>query len=100
MQDQQNNRERTLDQLDRKIISVDDANVQMVRQERFREISKLPASVRKALNAAVKDGRLGHMPKDGIKPEVYYHPDFKYLAIEERNKHVYALKRALEATCR
>jgi len=96
----QNNLERLLDQRDQGKITVDDANVQLVLQERFRVVHKLPASVRKALNAAVKDGRLGHMKKDGIKPEVYYHPTFKYLAIEERNKHVYALKRALESTCR
>jgi dTDP-4-amino-4,6-dideoxygalactose transaminase len=99
MQDQQNNREHLLDQLDRKVISVDDANVQMVRQERFRVVHKLPASIRKALNAAVKSGQLGHMKKDGVKPEIYYHPTFKHLAIEERNKHVHALSRALEATC-
>jgi len=66
---------------------------------RIRVVHKLPASVRKALNTAVKSGQLGHMPKDGVKPEVYYHPTFKHLAIEERNKHVYALKRALEAVC-
>lgn len=96
----QNNFERLMDRKERGLISTDDANVQLVLQERFRVVHKLPASVRKALNAAVKDGRLGHMKKDGVKPEVYYHPTFKYLAIEERNKHVYALKRALEATCR
>lgn len=99
MQDQQNNRERIMDQLDRKVISVDEANVEMVRQARFRVVHKLPASVRKALNAAVKNGQLGHMKKDGIKPEVYYHPNFEYLAIEERNKHVRAAERALKAIC-
>ncbi len=100
MQDQQNNRERLLDQLDRKVITVDDANVQLVLQERFRVVHKLPAAVRKALNAAVKSGTLGHLKKDGVKPEVYFHPNFKYLAVEERNKHVAALTRALTAICR
>lgn len=99
MQDQQNNRERLLDQLDRKVITVDDANVQLVLQERFRVVHKLPAAVRKALNAAVKSGKLGHLKKDGVKPEVYFHPNFKYLAVEERNKHVAALTRALTAIC-
>lgn len=99
MQDQQNNRERLLDQLDRKVITVDDANVQLVLQERFRVVHKLPAAVRKALNAAVKSGTLGHLRKDGVKPEVYFHPNFKYLAVEERNKHVAALTRALTAIC-
>lgn len=100
MQDQQNNRERLLDQLDRKVITVDDANVQLVLQERFRVVHKLPAAVRKALNAAVKSGTLGHLKKDGVKPEVYFHPNFKYLAVEERNKHVAALTRALTAICK
>ena len=100
MQDQQNNRERLLDQLDRKMITVDDANVQLVLQERFRVVHKLPAAVRKALNAAVKSGTLGHLKKDGVKPEVYFHPNFKYLAVEERNKHVAALTRALTAICK
>ncbi len=100
MQDQQNNRERLLDRLDRKEITVEEANVQLVRQERFRVVHKLPASVRKALNAAVKSGQLGHFKKDGVKPEVYFHPNFKHLAVEERNKHVYALKRALTAICK
>lgn len=99
MQDQQNNRERLLDQLDRKMITVDDANVQLVLQERLRVVHKLPAAVRKALNAAVKSGTLGHLKKDGVKPEVYFHPNFKYLAVEERNKHVAALTRALTAIC-
>lgn len=100
MQDQQNNRERLLDKLDRGEITVDDANVQLVRQERFRVVNRLPAAVRKALNAAVKSGQLGHLPKDGVKPEVYFHPNFEYLAIAERNKHVRALKRALTAICK
>jgi len=100
MQDQQNNRERLLDQLDRKVVTVDEANVQLVLQERFRVVHKLPAAVRKALNAAVKSGQLGHLRKDGVKPEVYYHPNFKHLAVEERNNHVAALTRALTAICK
>lgn len=97
MKDHQNTRERILDEVDRAILTTDDANVQFVLRERFRVVHKLPSSVRKALNAAVKAGVLGHMKKDGVKPEVYYHPTFKYMAIEERNKHVNALKRAYEA---
>lgn len=100
MQDQQNNRERLLDKLDRGEIAVDDANVQLVLQERFRVVHRLPAAVRKALNAAVKSGKLGHLRKDGVKPEVYFHPNFEYLAIAERNKRVRAVKRALTAICK
>lgn len=83
----QNNRERVMDQLNRGVISADEANVQMVLDERFRMVvHRLPREIRKALNDAVKNKKLGHLKKDGLKPEVYYHPNFKYLAIEARNK--------------
>ena len=92
--DNQNNTEWILDQLELGNIIADEANVLMVRMERVREVTKLHRSVRKALNAAVKKGELGHMKKDGLKPEVYYHPNFKFLAIDLRNKTV---SRAIEA---
>lgn len=66
-------------------ITVAQANVAMVRAERFRVISgRVPAEVRKALNDAVKSGELGRLPKDGFKPETYFHPEFEYLARGER----------------
>lgn len=37
--------------------------------------SRVPAQVRKELNAAVKAGVLGHLKRDGLKPEIYFHPD-------------------------
>lgn len=49
--------------------------------------AKIPAQVRKALNNAVKRGTLGHMKKDGHKPEAYYHPTFEHMAHEARRKH-------------
>ena len=82
----QNNTERILDQLERGLIAPDAANVLIVRSERVRIVSKLPRSVRSALNAGVKSGQLGHMRKDGLKPEVYYHPNFEHLAISTRNR--------------
>ena len=82
----QNDRERLADHLQRGLITVDDANVKMIRDERFRIVHKLPRDVRKALNAAVKRGELGHMKRDGLKPEVYYHPTFRYMAIEARDR--------------
>lgn len=36
---------------------------------------KVPASVRAELRLAVKDRVLGHLPKDGLKPEIFFHPD-------------------------
>ena len=81
----QNNIERLQDKIELGKMTPDEANVQMVRDERFRIVSKMPKNVRTALNNAVKKGLLGHMKKEDYKPEVYYHPDFKYLAIEARN---------------
>lgn len=43
---------------------------------------KVPAQVRKELREAVKAGVLGHFPKDGLKPEVFFHPDHKHGAAE------------------
>jgi hypothetical protein len=38
---------------------------------------RIPMQVRRELMAAVKDGVLGHLRKDGLKPEVFFHPDHK-----------------------
>lgn len=45
---------------------------------------KIPAQVRKELMAAVKAGVLGRLPKDGLKPEVFFHPDHKNGAKERQ----------------
>lgn len=95
----QNDRERILDQLQRGLITADEANIQMVKTERFRVVTKLSSSVRKALNNAVKSGELGHLKKDGLKPEVYFHPTFKYLAIEARNRSLNNSIQALKTVC-
>ena len=92
----QNDMERIQDRLQQGLITVDEANIEMVKCQRVRLItSKLPANVRKVLNQAVKDGILGHMKKDNYKPECYYFKPFEHLAREERtlehNKSVEAL---------
>jgi len=75
------------DMMQKGVITVDEANVQMVKDQRFRlVINRLPSAVRKALNEAVKRGELGHMKKEGHKPECYYHPTFDYLAKSARNQ--------------
>jgi hypothetical protein len=86
MTDPQNIRERLLDRMDHGELTADDANVALVRAERFRIVYRLPANVRRALNAAVKRGELGHLPKDGLRPEAYFHPTFAYLAKVERDR--------------
>lgn len=92
----QNDMERIQDKLQQGLMTVDQANVEMVRCQRVRLITgKLPANVRKILNKAVKDGILGHMKKDNYKPECYYFKPFEYLAHGERalehNKSIEAL---------
>lgn len=63
------------------------ANIEMVRMARVKVVvSSIPAQIRKALNEAVKAGELGHKKKERWKPEVYYHPNFEYLANDERNR--------------
>ncbi|MFA7892960.1 hypothetical protein [Pseudomonas putida] len=79
-------------------LTADQANVQMVRNERFRlVINGLPARVRSALNAAVKSGELKRMKKDGHKPECYYHPNFEYLAKSARLRRENEIRQA--STC-
>jgi hypothetical protein len=52
------------------------------------------------MSKAVKDGRLGRKPKSGMKPEVFYHPDFEYLANEARACHATKMAMAMQAACR
>lgn len=47
---------------------------------------RVPAQVRKELSAAVKDGVLGRIAKDGLMPEIYFHPNHKNGAIERRKR--------------
>jgi hypothetical protein len=55
---------------------------------------RIPASVRKDLREAVKDGVLGRLPKDGLKPEVFFHPDRRTGA-----KELQAREAAYSVTC-
>lgn len=75
------------DQLQRGLINVDQANVLLVQCQGVRVVSgKLPAQVRKALNAAVKAGELGHIKKDGLRPEVYHHKNARAKALDEQSR--------------
>ena len=49
-------------------------------------IGTIPLRVRKELQAAVKAGALGRLPKDGLKPEIFFHPDHKNGAIERQTR--------------
>ncbi len=60
-------------------------NVQQILCQATRVIrGRIPAQVRKELAAAVKAGALGRLPKDGLKPEIFYHPDHRNGAIERQ----------------
>lgn len=60
-------------------------NVQQILAHATRVVrGKIPAAVRKELMSAVKAGALGRLRKDGLKPEIFYHPDHKYGAIERQ----------------
>ncbi len=83
----QNDFERIKDKLGRGLISSDQANVEMVLCQRVRIVTNsIPADVRKALNAAVKEGKLGRIAKKNGRNEAYFHPSFDYLARSEIEK--------------
>lgn len=82
----QNDIEYLQDMVERGEMSADEANVEKVLTQRVLIVKSLPKSVRAALNAAVQDGKLRRKKKEGRKPEVYYHPNFEYLANAERNR--------------
>ncbi len=48
--------------------------------------ARIPAQVRAQLRAAVKAGVLGHLPKDGLKPEIFFNPDHRHGAIERQKR--------------
>ena len=47
---------------------------------------RIPAQVRKELATAVKAGVLGRLAKDGLKPEIFFHPCHKNGAIERQKR--------------
>lgn len=47
---------------------------------------KMPAQVRKELMTAVKAKVLGRLPKDGLKPEIFFHPDHKHGAADRQKR--------------
>ena len=84
----QNHMEKIKDDLQQGLITVDEANLRMVMTGRVKLVTNsIPRNIRKVLNNAVKLGTLGHLKKDGHKPEAYYNIDFKQLAVQDRNKH-------------
>jgi hypothetical protein len=69
-------------------------NVDLIRAQATRVINaRIPLQVRRELMAAVKAGHLGRLPKKGLKPEIFYHPDHRHGAIErQKNEALYAVQ--------
>lgn len=67
-------------------------NVELIRKHGSRVIrGTVPVQVRRELMAAVKDGELGRLKKDGLKPEVFYYTDNKTSALEiQKREALYA----------
>jgi hypothetical protein len=57
-------------------------NVQQILVQATRVVhGRIPAHVRAELRAAVKAGVLGRLPKNGLAPEIFFHPDHKHGAV-------------------
>ena len=96
----QNDLEYFQDMVQQGKMTADEANVEMVLTERVRIVSgSMPKQVRKALNEAVKCGKLRHIKKSGNKPEAYYHPNFEYLAKQEISKREKEVINAMLEVC-
>lgn len=62
-------------------------NVMQIRSQASRVVrGPIPAQVRKELMAAVKAGALGRLKRDGLKPEIFFHPDHKHGAIDRQKR--------------
>lgn len=73
------------DQMRQGKINAAQANVLIVQMMGVRVIEgRIPADVRKALNEAVKNGELGRLRKDGLKPEIYHHKNARARALDEQ----------------
>jgi hypothetical protein len=61
-------------------------NTEQIRKHATRVVrGRIPASVRKELMNSVKLGLLGHLKRDGLKPEIFFHPDHANGAKERQN---------------
>jgi len=72
--------------MQQKKMTADEANVKIVQMVGFMVVCKLPREVRNAYNNAVKSGELGHIKKDGLKPEIYHHKNGRANALVEQQR--------------
>ncbi len=86
MTSKQNAREIAVNKMQTGELTAAQANVLMVQMEGVRVVrNKLPRELRKAFNDAVKAGELGHIKKEGLKPEVYHHKNARPKALDIRD---------------
>ena len=63
-------------------------NAMVVRLMAARLITtRVPRGVRDELMAAVKLGKLGHIKKEGLRPEAFHHPNARAYALDLRAAH-------------
>lgn len=75
------------DALYKKEITADKANVLLVQLMGVKVVNgPMMRQVRSQLMAAVKAGELGHLKKDGLKPECFFHKNGLASAIAIRNR--------------
>jgi hypothetical protein len=97
----QNDMEHIKDMMQRGLMTPDEANVYKVECMRILLVTaSIPSNVRRALNAAVKSGRLEHMKKDGNKPEAFYKKGFEYMAKEGRHNHEVKVLNSIIEVCK
>jgi hypothetical protein len=88
------------DQMQQGKISADQANVKVIQMIGVKLIEgKIPMQVRKVLNAAVKNGELGHIKKEGLKPEAYHHINARARALDMRQSEYIKGLEAIKAVC-
>ena len=86
--DDKNNNERIEDNFNRGLVTNAEATIEQVLDERLIILNRFhSADFKKILDDAVKSFKLGHIRGIGDSPEVYFHPNFKYLAINEMNRY-------------
>lgn len=79
--------EHALDAVQKGEIDRSEANVFVVQLMGVRIVNgPMPRQVRSELMSGVKAGKIGRLPKDGLKPEAFFHKNAKADALEARAK--------------
>jgi len=85
---------------DGRLPNADAANVEIIRMMGVRIIEgSIPQQVRKALSAGVKANRIGRIPKKGLLPEAFFHPNAKDEALEQRERVARSSIEAIRKVC-